>query len=353
MSRIAQGILAGLTSLGLVLGTAQAAGAWTDWNDYTISGLGEWVLAPTNFEVVVDGPDAVCSMTFDDVTLNAAPWVFTFDTEDEYKDVEIGLCNGGKDAAWIRARVPYDLGDKWLTTDWGDPEARVYNRTGTDASVVVTDSKGKVVAEGVVPANDSWNQAINIGKAKKTQKYTLTVNGVAGVASQELVVPVGWSMMLGRPTFAPCASLTWTYKPGGRPADAKTMKKDIEGGLKRISKITGLTFTYTDGPADITYSWEDMGRGGPSGVGGTDGTVEFNSKDNWVTDRNAGFKLLRGYLPGRGWLVIHETLHVLGFGHVDDRTQVMNPLAYSAKFGPGDLEGLNTVYPSAGCKTRP
>jgi hypothetical protein len=144
------------------------------------------------------------------------------------------------------------------------------------------------------------------------------------------------------------------------------MRKDVIGGLARLSKITGLRFVEVppsveaadpsawasgdDGSARvIRYRWDDLGVHGPSGMGGTDGSVDFNNKDFWPRNVNAGFSLLRGYLPGRGWLVIHETMHVLGLDHVNDETQVMNPIAHSARFGPGDLAGLRALYPKAGC----
>jgi hypothetical protein len=216
--------------------------------------------------------------------------------------------------------------------------------------------------------SDATDMTIPLKAVRSGSDLTITVTGDNGIAmTRRIVLARGWAPYDGVGTFAaPCSAVSWSYSAKGQPRADSTMKKDVIGGLARLSKITGLRFVEVppsveaadpsawasgdDGSARvIRYRWDDLGVHGPSGMGGTDGSVDFNNKDFWPRNVNAGFSLLRGYLPGRGWLVIHETMHVLGLDHVNDETQVMNPIAHSARFGPGDLAGLRALYPKAGC----
>jgi hypothetical protein len=53
---------------------------------------------------------------------------------------------------------------------------------------------------------------------------------------------------------------------------------------------------------------------------------------------------------GRGWLVVHETMHAIGMDHVNDVTAIMNPIAGEATaLNGGDLDGLHTMYLNNPC----
>ena len=62
-----------------------------------------------------------------------------------------------------------------------------------------------------------------------------------------------------------------------------------------------------------------------------------------------------GFGPNaRGGLLLHELGHAVGLAHVDDRTQIMNPISTGAAgvYGTGDLAGLR-ILGSGGCLTAP
>ena len=134
--------------------------------------------------------------------------------------------------------------------------------------------------------------------------------------------------------------------------------------LSPITKVTGLAFVEVpagENPvvhergqlASVSprYEWRNSGRPGHSGTGSTNGTVSINDAALWPGNSSAGFGVIQG-VPGRGRLVIHETMQTLGFAHVEDRTSVMHATAAAAKsFSTSDLQGLRTLYPKAGCKS--
>lgn len=170
------------------------------------------------------------------------------------------------------------------------------------------------------------------------------------------VQPAGWSVFGGGATYLPCSTVPWFYDRSGEPATAPGMKAEVEGGLARLSAETGLSFVETADPsaAALTFSWRALdGRfTDAAGVGGRQagrGFVAFNSLHWWPTDQWPGYGVVTqpdgSYAIGRGWLVVHEVMHALGLDHVDDPTQVMNPMAglYS-DFGAGDRDGLRTMY---------
>ena len=180
--------------------------------------------------------------------------------------------------------------------------------------------------------------------------------------SSEIVIPVGWNPLSSwNPGsagggFNPCSTITWSYDKSQQPKKANTMLSDVKKALAKISALSGLKFVQQPSDAQLTIKWGDLGKDGPSGLGGlassngvAAGSVEFNTKTWWAENRYAGFARDSRGTPGRGWLAVHEIMHAIGFGHVNDRTQVMNPVSYAVNFGKGDKEGFQVMYPKAGC----
>jgi len=361
--------LLALLTVGFI--TPNTASANPDYNDYIITGLPPYLTAPATFTVTVDGPDAICSMEYQGVSYTTPPWTFTIDPQStsDYSSTTVKpyYCNTeyGHDYISLETIIPFEFQTKVLVVTKGKnlTTAGYVLRNDTDqpATLTIKNPEGETVASASVPAETrtSGDPLLRVPTKgiTKTQRYTATATLPDGTSmTAPLWMAVGWGILLDdRPaTWEPCATITWSYNTKGQPKKANTFKKDIKLSLARLAKITGITFVEvpfgyheadTGMPARLQYDWTDMGKNGPSGIGGTDGGVTFNNKDYWPLNVNAGFGYLHNYLPGRGWLVIHETMHVMGYDHVNDRTQVMNPIGHASKFGTGDLAGLHAMYP--------
>lgn len=345
--------------------SAQAYESWQDWNNYSVTGLDGYTIASRPFTVQVDGPNQVCSMEFAGTTLTAAPWTFTLDINKTNRwdsppnTVQIEECDGGSDTVRFRPDIPFAFGGRIVSdggSSYGSSDPKVTNRTKETATVTVTDRTGKAITSGSIEPGATFTFALPDNGT--TERYTATATTASGASMTSAYTKAhGWGLMLGEATIAPCTTVTWAYDASKQPAKAKTFKKDIEASLAILSKETGLTFAETQdyGNAQLRYDWDRIAS---AGLGGTDGQVTISTTSDWPTDKYAGFKPFKPYSKGnyhytsgpagRGWLIVHETMHALGFDHVDDQKSIMAPVNRGqGKFTSGDLEGLHTVYRSA------
>lgn len=185
-----------------------------------------------------------------------------------------------------------------------------------------------------------------------------------------------WEPLGTRATYTPCQSIEWYFDTAGQPADRSTMRDDVVAGLATLSGITGLRFVEITDPnaAELTFSWRnlsDLGYADASAVGGftgpNKGWVAFSPTNEWTNDYWAGNQpkakqwregnlLYTLSINGRQTLVVHEVMHALGFGHVEDFTSIMYPQSIgngAGQLSAGDLEGLRTMYPSSPCPLIP
>ncbi len=174
------------------------------------------------------------------------------------------------------------------------------------------------------------------------------------------VQPAGWLPYDAGATFAACATVPWYYDATGQPPAAARMQDDVVAGLALVGAQTGLRFVPTTdrAKAQLVFGWADLtGYGsGVAGFGGYDADsayVRFSTTNWWPADTWAGFDVVTqpdGTTGvGRGWLVVHETMHAIGFDHVADETSIMNPITTAHALNAGDLDGLHTMYPTAAC----
>lgn len=185
-----------------------------------------------------------------------------------------------------------------------------------------------------------------------------------------------WEPLGSRATYTPCQTVEWHFDTTGQPADRSTMRDDIVAGLATLSGITGLRFVETSDPraAELAFSWRnlaELGYADASGVGGytgpSKGWVAFSPTNEWTNDYWAGNQpktkrwedaqyVYTLSINGRQTLVVHEVMHALGFGHVEDFTSIMYPQSIgngAGQLSAGDLEGLRTMYPSNPCPLIP
>lgn len=175
------------------------------------------------------------------------------------------------------------------------------------------------------------------------------------------VQPSGWAYYAPGATYVPCSTVLWHFDATNQPAAAAGMHDEVVGALARLSAETGLTFTETTEPAAarLSFGWTDLSSRGSetAGVGGRfagQGAVAFSTTHWWPTDQWPGYGVVvqpdGSYAIGRGWLVVHEVMHALGMDHVNDPTQIMNPIAGNVTdLGPGDRDGLRTMYLNNPC----
>ena len=198
--------------------------------------------------------------------------------------------------------------------------------------------------------------------------------------------------------FNPCAPVRYTLK---RRQATDAHVADREEALRKTSAATGLQFEYAgpstdnaavaprpvrlpDGTFDwppVLIGWEHLGSGemfrSPEAVrtdpdvvvggGGRPLVVEnvivtghLVLNLDAVTDTDTRRPVPHGFGTGVNWgrIILHELAHVIGLGHVESRTSIMNEALTqqtisSANWGVGDLIGLRHLGREAGCLAVP
>lgn len=165
--------------------------------------------------------------------------------------------------------------------------------------------------------------------------------------------------------------------------------EDVHDAAARMSEATGIAFTFegfvnvdilgrfrdrdfvTPGPggglewAPVLVAWRPqeflLDRGADRDVIGLALPIATRlDRGQFVSGvivLNADAGLAPGFENGfeRGPLILHELGHLIGLGHVRDRSQLMFPRSVSSVtgFGPGDLQGLERLGVSGGCLVVP
>lgn len=253
-----------------------------------------------------------------------------------------------------------------VSVSWGDG-----SRPSTDRSACTVQRALKRPASCVVTLSHRYSSVGSFpivvrSGARVIARTTVVVREASRPWSPSagFVQPAGWAFFGGGATYVPCSTVRWYYDRSAEPVESAGMRADLEAGLARLAAETGLVFAETADPAQarLRFDWSDLstryaGAGEAAGVGGRrggKGFVTFSTTHWWPTDQWPGFGVVTQpngtYAIGRGWLVVHEAMHALGLDHIDDPTQVMNPIAglYS-DFGAGDRDGLGTMYLNNPC----
>ena len=178
--------------------------------------------------------------------------------------------------------------------------------------------------------------------------------------------------------YAPCSQITWAYVAAAEPKGSNTIGVDIGRAIARVAALSGLDFVKAGAgtPPDLVFDWAALDDYplGTQAVGWRS-RITFATGAEMTRNRWAGFqrKVVGGGYGsydvgvGRGWLIIHEIMHSLGFAHSEEAGSVMAPTASivntgsreagrhemrSARlpgFSAGDLAGFASMYPREQC----
>jgi Matrixin len=383
------------TVLQLLCQPAMADTKLSGVNTYSTN-LPLYVDGPTKFDVTVRGAnrDNVCGMTFQNRKLTVAPWHFTY-TPSEFafdKTVWVDLCaddttrgeTTDSEPFDLNVSQPYSLRSGLVNVPWMDSRSAIfpiynYGKQGL-STVSIFNSKGKFLKRQTLTNNASTNIQIGFQGRTAVTTYRVVIKHSSGFSiSRTILVPNHWSTLgvNGNRTFKTCSTIRWIYLNGGHPKSAADdgVLADIRGAFKRLSKQTGLKFvqstdrTTNKANNSIRIFWFDFPKwdtnsadgGSESSSDGNDmrtwGSIRLNKHNRWAAN-NAYQGFVRPshgahfFNAGRGWLLVHEAMHVLGFGHVYNRMQVMSPTVTTNQFGRGDLLGLHYLYRPQLCHPR-
>lgn len=179
-----------------------------------------------------------------------------------------------------------------------------------------------------------------------------------------------------------CRPVTWAFNREHAPEHALGQ---IRKTIAKARRATGLRFEYAgrtrerpglqphEGKYQIIIGWRRPrsfayfgNHPGRVGVGGASWHSGYQEADGTRVNRawsgrlilNARYDddLRQGYGRGYTWgdVILHEFGHVLGLGHVEERSQVMYPqmTKRKARWGAGDLAGLQKLGSKRGCLER-
>jgi hypothetical protein len=218
-----------------------------------------------------------------------------------------------------------------------------------------------VVAPPLVRETRSWPSVPKYKPAGRARSYALAP-GFVGYAAH-------WDY---------CKPFTYMINPDRMPP---ALRADVVKAVSRFGAATGIWFEYA-GETDVlplldpgfgsqressgqtlvvavsdkrTYPilrGSVAGIGGQSAVGSAGSTSMAFQDGGVVIDADALGGLRRGFGPvSHGALLLHELGHVAGLAHVDDETQVMDPVmsrTAPGRYGAGDLAGF-AVLSAMGC----
>jgi hypothetical protein len=251
-----------------------------------------------------------------------------------------------------------------VTVNWGDGNSSVKRSRCTVSTAARNPSACAVTLSYEYSYAENVTVTVRVGRAiLANAAIVISPEPRAWAPPEGWVQPAGWSVFNAGATYLPCSTIPWFWDRTSEPADRTLVHDDVQRALDMISEKTGLTYVETvdRAAAKLTFNWSeqvDRDRPGASGFGGgywnsQMGTVSLSPTKWWAADAWRGFGVVTQpdgrYGSGNAWLIIHEVLHTLGMGHVNDPAQVMNPVNSRTDWGSGDVDGLYAVYRSQPC----
>ena len=186
----------------------------------------------------------------------------------------------------------------------------------------------------------------------------------------------------GKPArWNPCTPIHYAVNVTGAPAGALSL---VQQAVARISTATGASFAFDGTTSEVPTSdwgfgpstsfptgWQPLLIGFPTDAQSDllDGenagaafpvTLEFSNTGELVdvsgavaVDGDLADVLPMGFGGASvGSILLHEIAHAVGLGHVEDKTEIMNPTIGAwtpSTWGKGDAEGLRQLGIASGC----
>ena len=192
-------------------------------------------------------------------------------------------------------------------------------------------------------------------KLTRSGTYTAMVKGDPG-SRTTFLVSRGWAPLYDAQlaTWPRCSTISWRYDSSGAPAGGERgMVDDLRATFARYAELTGLRFIEGGSDIDIVIGWADL----PDGTNAEAGAALVSqtlSDGSLRLSRDAERPRVPGFASGgRGVTLLHEIGHVLGLGHVKDRTQLMYPVhSAGSPLAPqrGDIAGITDLYAPSSCR---
>jgi len=210
--------------------------------------------------------------------------------------------------------------------------------------------------------------------------------GDTGVSSERSYRFVARTAEGGPVRWNPCEPIRYQIDLGPMAAG---VAEEVHDSTALISEATGIGFTF-EGFVEVDIA--ERLAGGDFVIPGSEGGIEWApvlvawrpqrfllalgaerdvlglglpvatrlDRDQFVSGAivlNADARLPRGFATGldQGPVILHELGHVLGLGHVSDRSQLMfrRAVPWVTGLGEGDLQGLERLGVGDGCLVTP
>lgn len=254
---------------------------------------------------------------------------------------------------------------------------RVESGRWTEISTSRTNKARRYALTAVAPAEGVLRLRVVVRRTGSSRPGASASFRVVVAAPSECAAPGPRDMysLLGNPGdhWDSSKTIGWKYNPANGYAGALD---DWVTAFDRISTSSGLRFSY-QGVTDLVAWRDDMRASGtqlvvswatpsqvpglagpPVGVGGQGGTYFEGSTVEYLyggvaLDSTETLRLgfATNGAPTWGQVMVHELGHVVGLGHFQNDTQIMNPAVGPTNhvLGAGDLEGLRVLGPGGGC----
>lgn len=161
----------------------------------------------------------------------------------------------------------------------------------------------------------------------------------------------------GEPVLGtPSGTITWSQTVTGSidiasGYDAGDISAALMSAFDRWESVASIDFQMVSSGADVTVSMADLSSGVAGQAGYTfsgtpglseiySGDIEFNSDYTWSPYGSGGVDFYA--------VALHEIGHILGLDHVNDTSEIMNPVIYASDLGSGDIAGVRYLYGTDG-----